>query len=302
MTHKKPEEGACPKCRKLIPLVTRRGDLVLQTHHVVVADPNYHGHDVAECDGSGGEPAVLDDSEDWGWVPEPEEEPGKQPAGPVAVDQAIRDVTRQAAVRQSMTASAVPPELRPTRVELNGIDISSAVSSVEISEEAPRRIAELADAFMEVTFDTAPPSAETELLAGILAAVRQAYIDVTGAPPGDGTAVAFDDHDVWGDAQTLGLRLPVDGEEALTVAIPLDPAAARDSVLRAATAREAADVVRRQLRERRGGRCEAGNGPCVCGAHGRQGEHICRTCGARWTGEPGTPSYRPLRPRGLPCP
>ncbi|MFJ4828421.1 hypothetical protein ACIP79_00545 [Streptomyces sp. NPDC088747] len=98
-TIKEPEEGACPRCRKLIALTPKRGgELVLRTHHVVVAEEHYSGHGVVECEGSGSAPAAdIDDSKDWAWI-------GRAPAKPFAdgglpgttpLGQAIREVTDQ---------------------------------------------------------------------------------------------------------------------------------------------------------------------------------------------------------------
>ncbi len=102
---KDPEEGACPQCRKLIPLVTRQGDLVLQTHHVVAAEQFKNGYDVQECGGSQKPPGELDDSRDWAWVPEPGAEPAFEDGGPVPVSEAMRGV--EANMQRFREAAAV---------------------------------------------------------------------------------------------------------------------------------------------------------------------------------------------------
>lgn len=74
MTRSKDPEGACPRCRKLIPLVPTAdgGSFVLDRHHVVAMERS-HGMDaIRTCPGAGSQPASLDDSEDWAWVrPDP---------------------------------------------------------------------------------------------------------------------------------------------------------------------------------------------------------------------------------------
>ncbi|MFE0101184.1 hypothetical protein [Streptomyces sp. NPDC059009] len=66
MTKKPDQEGACPLCRKSIPLVVGdQGSLIVRTHHRVTMTRVY---DVAECKGSGKAPAALDDGGDWSWV------------------------------------------------------------------------------------------------------------------------------------------------------------------------------------------------------------------------------------------
>ncbi|WP_055563637.1 hypothetical protein [Streptomyces atriruber] len=69
MKSRDPGEGACPRCRKSVPLVKdSQGDLVLELHHLVLSD---QGYVVSTCRGSRGAPArELDDSEDWGWKQE----------------------------------------------------------------------------------------------------------------------------------------------------------------------------------------------------------------------------------------
>ncbi|MGW6790031.1 hypothetical protein [Streptomyces chartreusis] len=62
------DDGACPQCRKEVPLVENdRGDLVLRTHHVAAVEQFEHGgsgYGVRECGSSGYPPASPEEVDD----------------------------------------------------------------------------------------------------------------------------------------------------------------------------------------------------------------------------------------------
>lgn len=289
---KEPDEGACPECRKSVPLVAGdQGAFVLRTHHVVIADPHYHGHGVEECGGSGGEPATLDDSEDWAWVPPFENGglPGAQdPAAmrtvdgdsPVPLGEAIRAATAEIisadvrderhvlttqqmaeVMRQSIRpgalipASTVPRELRPSYAEANGVDITDMISG-------PIRI-----------------NYEPDFTGVVLVAMREAWIEVTGSPPSDAT-VTLEPEPFGSDTRMLTVRFQPYG---LHASVPFSDHVTNDPLLAASVGREAGDTIRRLLRERLETHCMAASG-----AHERDErtqplhEHRCRVCGWRW--------------------
>lgn len=78
-----PATGACPRCRKSVPLVKdSRGDLVLGLHHFVMSG---QGYSVTTCRGAGEPPAKeLDETEDWSWTA-PGRKPNDQQGGPVRI-------------------------------------------------------------------------------------------------------------------------------------------------------------------------------------------------------------------------
>ncbi|MCX4912834.1 hypothetical protein [Streptomyces sp. NBC_00687] len=301
---KDPGEGACPSCRKSVPLVEGdRGSFVLRTHHVVVADPFYSGHGVAECEGSAGEPATLDDSEDWGWVAPPMAPVDGDTVSAVSavgralpsigshavsLGEAIRTVTAEIiaeehtttdeqleAVMQSsvnsrmFTASTVPRELLPDRVEVGGVDITDMITGPIVINEV---------------------SAEDQVLGAVLAAMRQAWIDVTGAPPEDAT-VTLSTPEFTSDVQALDITFQ---PYALRVSIPVHSEVIGLTGVPEVLAEQAGDTVSRLLRERLA-RCNATRGPlpCECNHPDREPhEHTCGVCRAHWR-DPVTPTLHP---------
>lgn len=403
---KQESEGACPRCRKLVPLVQADGGLlVLRTHHVVINDL---GYGVKECEGSRGEPAALDDSEDWGWVA-PAAEATREASEPTSLGETIRetlaglpegridvrdeehvlttqqmaDVMRAsingAAVREAMTSSTVPEALRPSHVEVNGVDFTDAISSVQINlapsmSLAQRRTAmrhaarQLRDALEPVLADVAgerrgvtvrpepdgnggavlrgqiqpdgfefmvhvhasrladplalddlirrgaaeartqleerfrPSSSEffrnaarsseiqytdddtrPDPIGRVLAEVRQAYIDVTGAPP-DGGDVALEDHDSTTDLQILSLRLRAPSGE-LHVRTAISPSVFGTPGYADEVARDVGRLVRRELRARLPQVCTEQHLPeHECGEPASDAEHVhrCHRQGCRY--------------------
>lgn len=285
-------EGACPRCRKLIPLVPADGGLlVLRTHHVVVAEPHYNGHAVEECPGR--EPADLDDSQDWAWVAKteaPHTEPDDAMARLAGAARTVTEAVSAAAgatqesftltteqveavaqvavnsdaVRSAMTTSTVPPQIMtPSHVEPDGID--TVTGPIEINYVP-------------------------DFLGTVLVAIRQAWIDETGAPPYDAT-VTLTTPDLMNDVQLLHVIFEPYG---LRVSVPVPGEAANLPGAAEAAGREAAGVVRRALQERTATRCTAtlGELPHECDQPVGEHEHLCRLCNWRWR-DPVTPSITP---------
>lgn len=112
MTRKsKDPAGACPRCRKEIPLVPdSQGDLVLQEHHVVAMTRSHGMADVAVCPGSRGAAASLDDSEDWAWVtPNPQWIRDDTLRAPIRLTDAMSNATTAMRAFSATVSSQVPP-------------------------------------------------------------------------------------------------------------------------------------------------------------------------------------------------
>lgn len=315
-----PQEGACPRCRKLVPLVPGdQGSFVLRTHHVVIAGEAYHGHGVEECAGSGGEPAALDDSEDWAWVPE---EPETAPAPSADNDRIesssevlrggrrlspsdpapIGDVISETLARQirAVAADDVLDTAHWTRVRdaLQGVGEAAREAVAGIIDEERTLTAEQMAQIMRFTADGGPrvadmtfvrdPGAFTRAVLDdiqpanftgvILEAIRQAWIDETGAPPRDAT-VTLSEHDLMRDMQTMDI---VFEPYQLYVSIPIYGNAPDIPGFAEAAGREAAETVRRALRERLETRCTAVNMLHECDQPAGPHEHRCRICNWRW--------------------
>lgn len=308
MTRKKkkqPEEGACPECRKLVPLVENdRGSFVLRTHHVVVMSRDY---DVEECDGSDSEPADVDDSKDWGWVDQPKPPfknggligtPPRAVDGdtvtsdtavgqslppfeaPVSLSEAIRAVTAdiQRANEATEAAAGTMRGFTPSYVELDGVDITHMVNGpIEIRYE--------------------PSRVTPDFTGTILVALRQVWIDETGEPPRDAD-VRLSTPEFTSGMQLLDIVFQPYG---LRIQMPIHDGVLELPGAAEAAGREAADGLRRALRERTGV-CYATNGlwPHECREPQHEGhEHRCHVCDWRWR-DPVTPSLAPRPGDGLP--
>ncbi|QES45234.1 hypothetical protein DEJ49_33385 [Streptomyces venezuelae] len=253
-----PTAGACPRCRKEIPLVKdSRGDLVLQEHYVVdTGEEHYPTYDVVKCLSSGYPSAdALDDGEDWGWQPK-----GTAPAVPPTVrgpspDAFIADEGESfdgmAIRRFGRTAASVSVSLRNVSDAMRDA-VATAMADVEASR----------------------------LVAVVLAAVRTAYIDATGAPPTDVSA-SFPEAESSVGPLTLALDLD---PGPVTLRIAVDALLAADGVYAAQLADQAARAVRRQLRGPCGMRATvAGGGWHECRERGEHTAHICDLCRMTWT-------------------
>lgn len=344
---KDPGEGACPSCRKSVPLVPGdRGSFVLRTHHVVVADEYHSGHDVEECAGSAGEPAVLDDSEDWGWVPTPAPAGGTVSEamppfedggiGPVSLGEAIRAVTAEItsdaprvvndAARQlsdaltpvftELTGSPQHVRVRPEpdgnggsvmrgNVQPYGLQFASHVTgsaladrgaldiiiqrvAAEARTELEGRVLPEVDLTAAVAAVDVPPV--PNFMGTVLAALRQAWIDVTGAPPDDAT-VTLSDLDFTRDMRVMEFTFQ---PYALHVRIPIQGNAPDQPGFAEAAGREAGEAMHALLRERLA-RCNATRSPlpCECNHPDREPhEHTCGVCRAHWR-DPVTPTLHP---------
>lgn len=160
------------------------------------------------------------------------------------------------------------------------------VPSSMTSEATQRLVAQIADRVHDhLGVARSWSTDQAGLVALVLNAIRDTYIEVTGAPPTD-AQVSTGGPDFMMDApEVLTMRLEPGHIE---VRVPIDPFAASRPDFPAEAARQAADVVRRALLNGRttGPQqfCNAPDGhwPCACGREpGHDGGHRC-VCSRTW--------------------
>lgn len=166
------------------------------------------------------------------------------------------------AVRQMMSTSTVPEEPRPSYVEVNGHDITDAISGPIQINYVPHD-------------DTVPG-----LIGRVLVEVRQAYIDIAGAPPTDAD-MSLEENAFTDDMRTLTLRMTAPSGR-LSVSTAISPSVVGTPGYAEEIARQTGEFVRNQLRML-APRCEerhfTGHG---CGEPaGAEHVHRCHVPGCR---------------------
>lgn len=137
------DDGACPQCRKLVPLVDNdRGDLVLRTHHVVAAYENQNGYDVKECGSSGYPPASPDEiAEGDNWQSGAPQRPGRATAIGSTTVRDVRTVDGDSVAEIIRNEATNPPPFRFTAVDQATEGISTLGEAVRGAAEAISRAA-----------------------------------------------------------------------------------------------------------------------------------------------------------------
>ncbi|MFF0183527.1 hypothetical protein [Streptomyces sp. NPDC005244] len=179
--------------------------------------------------------------------------------GGLSLGEAIRAVTTEIAEEQ--------PE--PAGVLLPDIDFAAAVAAVDV-----------------------PPV--PDFMGTVLTELRQAWIDVTGAPPDDANVTLSTPDFVW-DMRVMDFVFQPYG---LHVSIPIHGNAPDLPGFAEAAGRQAGETMRTLLRARLA-RCNATRGlfPCECNHPDREPhQHRCGICGLLWR-DPVTPTTSMERER-----